>query len=137
MKPTNYGKKKKKKCVHSTSVPSSRLFCACCTAVFFFLYYAVFFFLSFRHVLMTGANCLAQKQVANNVLRKNTCKKTPVRIFICVMSARTTNSCCCLAGKRYYVTAKRVRCTASTKFQETTSYPMTTLCVLRGPQINK
>lgn len=104
---------------------------------FFFLYYAVFFFLSFRHVLMTGANCLAQKQVANNVLRKNTCKKTPVRIFICVMSARTTNSCCRLVGKRYYVTAKRVRCTASTKFQETTSYPMTTLCVLRGPQINK
>lgn len=136
MKPTNYGKKKRNafillqfpRLVYSVHV--ARL-------SFFFLYYAVFFFLSFRHVLMTGANCLAQKQVANNVLRKNTCKKTPVRIFICVMSARTTNSCCRLVGKRYYVTAKRVRCTASTKFQETTSYPMTTLCVLRGPQINK
>lgn len=129
-------KKKEMRSFYFSSLVSSIL-CMLHGCLFFFLYYAVSFFLSFRHVLMTGANCLAQKQVANNVLRKNTCKKTPVRIFICVMSARTTNSCCRLAGKRYYVTAKRVRCTASTKFQETTSYPVTTLCVLRGPQINK
>lgn len=126
---------KKQKCVYSTSVPLSCLFCAYRKAVFF-LYYRVFSFLFFAHVHTTGANCLAEKRVTNNVLRKNTCGETPAHAFIDVTRARTTNSCECRIGKRSYVTAERVRCAACTKFQERTSYAVTTVllsCVFCGP----
>lgn len=127
--PKRKKKGKKQKCVYSTSVALSCLFCAYCKAVF--LYYPVFSFLSFGHVHTTGTNCLAEKQVANNVLRKNTCGETPARAFSDVTRARTTNSCEYRIGKRNYVTAERVRCAACTKFQERTSYPVTTVLLSR------